>query len=260
MGSKRPASLLVFFTRRGRESLLLRSRTSAASCRTRMRPLSGRLSYRGTCPRCYSRCYPRCYSYYYLFLFVDRLSDRIAYFLGTHGPSLTIETACSSSLVALTLAVNAIRDGSCDVAIVSAVNVASREYELALQATGVISRQGECRPFDEDASGTLRCEGQACMVICSMNWAKNHGYSGTIKSVIVNSTIGSAGADPTVAQGSGRLYESPNVFGMAEMIRLCHEQVGLPLEKISYVEAHGALFSTIPSTRRPWSSPTLTLS
>jgi len=187
------------------------------------------------------------------------LSDRIAYFLGTHGPSLTLETACSSSLVALTLAVNAIRDGSCDVAIVSAVNVTPREYDLALQATGVVSRQGECRPFDEDASGTLRCEGTACMVVCSMDWAKKHGYTGTIKSVIVNSTVGSAGADPNVAQGSGRLYESPNVFGMAEMIRLCHEQVGLPPEKICYVEAHGALLLTNPRGRPlgpTWVSPT----
>ena len=200
---------------------------------------------------------PRYYSRYYLQIY--RLSDRIAYFLGTHGPSLTLETACSSSLVALTLAVNAIRDGSCDVAIVSAVNVTPREYELALQATGVVSRQGECRPFDEDASGTLRCEGTACMVVCSMDWAKKHGYTGTIKSVIVNSTIGSAGADPNVAQGSGRLYESPNVFGMAEMIRLCHEQVGLPPEKICYVEAHGALLLTNPRGRPlgpTWVSPT----
>ena len=197
---------------------------------------------------------------------VSGLSDRIAYFLGTHGPTLTVETACSSSLVALTMAVNSIRDGSCDVAIVASSNFGSEEYELALQATGVISREGQCRPFDEDASGTLRCECSVCMVVCSMDWAKRYGYSGTIKSVIVNSTVGtciegacrlylnqlshptrfalvtspgSAGADRNAVQGSGRIYEAPNVLGMVEMIRLCHDQVGLPMEKISYVEAHG---------------------
>lgn len=166
------------------------------------------------------------------------LSDRIAYFLGTHGPTLAFETACSSSLVALTLAMNAIRDGSCDTAIITAINLANMEYELSLQATGVISNEGQCRPFADDASGTLRCEGTACMFVCSMEWAKQNGYSGIVKSLIVNSTIGSAGADPKAAQGSGRIYESPNVFGIAEMIRLCHKQVGLPLGNISYVEAH----------------------
>ena len=169
---------------------------------------------------------------------VSGLSDRIAYFLGTHGPTLTFETACSSSLVAMTLAVKSIRDGSCDVAIVSAINCMNAEYDLALQATGVVSAKGQCRPFSEDASGTLRCEGSGGMVICSLEWAKKNGYAETIKSVIVNSTMGSAGADPNAAQGSGRVYESPNVYGMVELIRLCHKQVGLPLERISYVEAH----------------------
>lgn len=166
------------------------------------------------------------------------VSDRIAYFLGTHGPTLTLETACSSSLVAMTLAVDSIRNGSCDVAILVSVNMLSTEYEVALQATGVVSRKGECRPFDEDSSGTLRCEGAGCIILCSVSWARKHNYLETIKTIVVNSTIGSAGADPNASQGSGRVYESPNAFGMAEMIRLCHEKAGLPLEAIQYVEAH----------------------
>ena len=169
---------------------------------------------------------------------MSSLSDRIAYFLGTHGPNLTVETACSSSLVALSLAVDSIRNGSCDIAIVTSLNTATTDYIISLQATGVISQNGECRPLDDDASGTLRCEGCGCLIVCSMEWAKQNGYCGTIKSVIVNASIGSAGANPKATQGSGRVYEAPNVFGMAEMIRLCHKQVGLPLEKVRYVEAH----------------------
>lgn len=165
-------------------------------------------------------------------------SDRIAYFLGTHGPSVTVETACSSSLVALTLAVDSIRNGSSDVAIVASINRLSTEYDLALQATGVVSSKGECRPFDEDASGTLRCEGFGCIIVCSMEWARKNKYSDTIQTVIINSTIGSAGADPKATHGSGRVYESPNAHGMAEMIQLCHRQVDLPVGNVQYVEAH----------------------
>ena len=169
---------------------------------------------------------------------MSSISDRVAYFLGTHGPTLTVETACSSSLVALSLAVDSIRNGSCDVAIVASINGSTVEYEMSLQATGVISQKGECRPFDDDASGTLRCEGFGCVIVSSMDWAKSNGYCGTIKSLIVNTTVGSAGAHPSAAQGSGRVYESPNVVGMVKMIQLCHEQVGLPHEKVQYVEAH----------------------
>ena len=166
------------------------------------------------------------------------LSDRIAYFLGTHGPSVTLETACSSSLVAMTIAANSIRNGSCDVAILACTNIFNSEYELALQATGVVSAKGECRPFDADASGTVRCEGFGCMILCSMEWARDNNYCGTIKSLLLNATMGSAGADPMAKQGSGRVYESPNAHGMAEMIKLCHQQIDLPLDEIAYVEAH----------------------
>ena len=151
------------------------------------------------------------------------LSDRISYFLGTHGPSLTLETACSSSLVAMTIAANSIRNGSCDVAILVCINIFNHEYELALQATGVVSKEGKCKPFDGDASGTIRCEGFGCMILSSMEWAQQNNYDDIIQSLLLNATIGSAGADAKAKEGSGRVYEAPNVEGMAEMIRLCHQ-------------------------------------
>jgi len=151
------------------------------------------------------------------------LSDRISYFLGTHGPSITVETACSSSLTAMTFAANSIRNGSCDVAIVVGMNAQSREYELSLQATGVVSKSGQCRPFDEQADGTLRCEGSGCIILSSLEWAKQNKYTDSIKCELLNATIGSAGAAPHARQGSGRVYEQPNVDGMVSMIRLCHK-------------------------------------
>lgn len=151
------------------------------------------------------------------------LSDRISYFLGTHGPSITLETACSSSLTAMTIAADAIKNGSCRVAIVVGMNGQSREYELALQATGVVSKSGQCRPFDERADGTVRCEGSGCIILASLDWAKENRYTDSIKCVLLNATIGSAGAAPHARQGSGRVYEQPNADGMVSMIKLCHE-------------------------------------
>jgi acyl transferase domain-containing protein len=64
---------------------------------------------------------------------MSSLSDHVAFFLGTHGPSLTLETACSSSLVAMAMAVAALRKGDCDYAIVTCVNIPQdKDFHLSL--------------------------------------------------------------------------------------------------------------------------------
>lgn len=69
---------------------------------------------------------------------MSSLSDHVAFFLGTHGPSLTLETACSSSLVALAMAVAALRKGDCDYAIVTCVNIPQdKDFHLSLQVRTV---------------------------------------------------------------------------------------------------------------------------
>lgn len=45
------------------------------------------------------------------------ISNRVSYFFGWHGPSMTIDTACSSSMVALHQAVTALRSGESRMAI-----------------------------------------------------------------------------------------------------------------------------------------------
>lgn len=65
---------------------------------------------------------------------MSSLADHVSFFLGTHGPSLTIETACSSSLVALAMAVASLRKGDCDYAIVATTNCPeSKDFHLSLQ-------------------------------------------------------------------------------------------------------------------------------
>lgn len=66
------------------------------------------------------------------------LANRISYWLGIHGPSYTVDTACSSSLYAIEHAYKAIREGTCDAAIVSGSNLCLHPY-MSLQ----FSRLGE---------------------------------------------------------------------------------------------------------------------
>ena len=56
------------------------------------------------------------------------LANRISYWLGTTGPSYTVDSACSSSLFAMEHAYRAIRDGLCDAAIVGGCNLCLHPY------------------------------------------------------------------------------------------------------------------------------------
>jgi len=169
---------------------------------------------------------------------MSSLSDHVAFFLGTHGPSVTLETACSSSLVALSLAVAALRKGDCDYAIVACVNIPQdKDFHLSLQACGVLSTTGTSHPFeDAGPKGYVRAEGYGCIVLRRF---RDTIYDGDrVLCTIRNAVAGSAGAVEGLATGAGRMYESPCVWGMKELMARAYEGAGLSPALVSYMECH----------------------
>ena len=57
---------------------------------------------------------------------VSTISNRVSYHLDLRGPSVPTDTACSSSLVTTHLAVQALKAGDCDVAVVGGAQLNHR--------------------------------------------------------------------------------------------------------------------------------------
>ncbi|MCB0198013.1 MAG: SDR family oxidoreductase, partial [Anaerolineae bacterium] len=104
------------------------------------------------------------------------LANRVSYLLDLHGPSEAIDTACSSSLVALHRAVQSIRSGEIESAIVGGVSLAlSPATYIATSHMGVLSPDGRCKTFDKSANGYVKGEGVGAVLLKPLGQAEQDG-------------------------------------------------------------------------------------
>ncbi|MGO4879183.1 beta-ketoacyl synthase N-terminal-like domain-containing protein, partial [Pedobacter psychrotolerans] len=162
---------------------------------------------------------------------IGYLSSMVSYKLDLKGPSIFLQTACSSSLVAIHQACNSLLWGECSMALAGGVSISNYSRRGYVYQTGMIlSRDGKCRPFDADSSGTVGGEGAGVVVLKKLQDAlrdRDHIYA-VVKGTGINN-------DGNAKAG----YTAPSVKGQAEAIRKAHRMAGVSADSISYVEAHG---------------------
>jgi len=161
----------------------------------------------------------------------DYIATRTAYQLDLKGPAVSLNTACSTSLVAIAQAVEAIRNGQCDMAIAGGVSItvpikSGHRYEEG----AMFSADGHTRPFDAEATGTVFSDGAGVVLLKNLDDAEAAGD--TIYAVIRGIGLSNDGG------GKGS-FMAPSAVGQASAIRMALDDANFSPETIGYIEAHG---------------------
>ncbi|WP_264916601.1 beta-ketoacyl [acyl carrier protein] synthase domain-containing protein, partial [Mycobacterium kiyosense] len=159
------------------------------------------------------------------------IANRVSYFYDFRGPSVAVDTACSSSLVATHQAVQALRNGECDVAIAGGVNaLLTPLVTLGFDEIGqVLAPDGRIKSFSADADGYTRSEGGGMFVLKRVDDARRDGDQ--ILAVIAGSAVNHDG------RSNGLI--APNQDAQAEVLRRAYKDAGIDPRTVDYIEAHG---------------------
>ncbi len=161
----------------------------------------------------------------------DYISTRTAYHLNLKGPAVSVHSACSTSLLAIAEAVEAIRNGQCNIALAGGSSITAPIFSGHLYQEGsMLSSDGHCRSFDASAKGTVFSDGAGVVLLKSLDAAQKDGDKiyGILKGIGVTNDGGNKGS-----------FTAPSTEGQAVAIMKAIHDAQVSPDSISYVETHG---------------------
>lgn len=158
------------------------------------------------------------------------LANRISFVYDFKGPSEVVNASCASSALAIHRACQALAQGECDLAICGGVslNLFADDY-AAIAHYGLLSPDGSCGVFDDNANGFTRGEGLGLLVLKRMDDAERD-----------NSRIfARVAATHQNNRGRASFISEIKHEAITQVIAECYEKHDIEPDSVRYIEVDG---------------------
>ncbi|WP_313918642.1 SDR family oxidoreductase [Tahibacter sp.] len=158
------------------------------------------------------------------------VAGRIANRLGLGGTNCVTDAACASSFAAIQMAVNELQLGDSDLVISGGVDTLNDIFMyMCFSKTPALSPSGDCRPFSDQADGTMLGEGLGMVALKRLSDAERDGDR-------IYAVLRGVG---TSSDGRAKSVYAPVSAGQAVALRRAYAQAGFGPDTVELVEAHG---------------------
>jgi acyl transferase domain-containing protein/NADP-dependent 3-hydroxy acid dehydrogenase YdfG/acyl carrier protein len=158
------------------------------------------------------------------------VAGRIANRFDLHGTNAVADAACASSMAALSMGINELQLGQSDLVISGGVDTMNDIFMyMCFSKTPALSPTGDCRPFSDNADGTLLGEGICMLALKRLADAERDGDR-------VYAVIRGIGA---ASDGRSKSVYAPLPEGQARAMRRAYAMAGYGPETVELIEAHG---------------------
>ncbi|MEM7155125.1 MAG: SDR family NAD(P)-dependent oxidoreductase [Myxococcota bacterium] len=186
------------------------------------------------------------------------VAGRIANRLDLGGTNCVTDAACASTFSALSMAAQELYLGDSDLVITGGVDTLNEIFMfMCFSKTPALSLSGDCRPFSDQADGTMLGEGLGMVALRRLEDAERDGDR-------IYAVIRGIGAS---SDGRSKSVYAPVSAGQAKALSRAYEHAGYEPSTVELVEAHGTgtkagdaaelgglrlVFDTEGTDRRQW--------